>query len=612
MSHTNVSKIQNDVNKLRSALYNNIIHVLQTLRVDKEVLQYFNLDMITVRIEGDKPVGSVQCAFCIMKNLKTKNKMHTVRVKAQTHFWITSNFKKHIEKDIINVRKMQSNDTIKSKNESIESMQPRVPESNDGIQLSDEHMSTEHDLSGTSLTNNSKNERIKSMKPLQVIESPEVQANTLRSKLYNHIIHLFQSNNIEKSVLKYFKIDMITINVEGSNPFGSVECVLCSMSKLKSRKKGKKSKKKLHTIRVKPQTNFWILSNFKKHIKKHLIKVDEMQSKDTIKSKNERIESMKPRVSESNNGIQLGDEPVNDEHMSIKHDLGGTSLTERNLSGTSLTESLVIDENNQIDPYSTENSHNEENPLEAMLNECNQPINSDSMEYSQSLIGLSIQRVDLHSIMYDQISEQLLHMNECVTRNKNKRKQSDMVFKLQNKPCSLKTFSIPEDGNCMFTSIAHQLYGKDNDGSQIMVFSEKLRAEVVAFIKKKFSKFEGALKDRIRDQYPNDPNMTCQMIIKKLSVNGYWGGYETLTAVIMLYNINIMIINERGDFYFNDPFDMNRGKTILLSYRLKRSSNFPNKRIHYESIVHIDQNDIYTMTQIKSKSCQDEVVDVNC
>lgn len=181
---------------------------------------------------------------------------------------------------------------------------------------------------------------------------------------------------------------------------------------------------------------------------------------------------------------------------------------------------------------------------------------------------------------------------------------------MEGESCLIKTRIIPKDGNCLYTAIVHQLYGNDNDLPEIMNLSKKLRAQIVAYISENFSTFKLALEQHVFDEFRVDSDDTeekCKEIISKLSRDGCWGGHESLVAATMLFNINILIVYEGGYFIYNEPFDMNRKRTILLAYRKNKNSI---QHTHYESILHINQNDVYTMTKMKSNTDPVETIEV--
>lgn len=220
---------------------------------------------------------------------------------------------------------------------------------------------------------------------------------SLRSALYNNIHHTYQSFNIEKETLQRLRMEMIAVKFEANKPIGFVECLFCV-------------KKKLHTIRAKPKGNkhFWIISNFKKH----LLNVHKLKLKETAISKNEfnksadsiqNIESSS--ASESSNKIQLVQKSIsnNDDN----------DISEEQVHGEmSLPELITIDESRKVDSDASMeyNSYNIEYTQEQTLNDEIRPGESSQI----SLIGLEIE-VDLHLVMYEQITEQLIYMDCCGT-----------------------------------------------------------------------------------------------------------------------------------------------------------------------------------------------------
>lgn len=93
-----------------------------------------------------------------------------------------------------------------------------------------------------------------------------------------------------------------------------------------------------------------------------------------------------------------------------------------------------------------------------------------------------------------------------------------------------------------------------------------------------------------------------------------WAGSETLKAVSQMRNVNILIINENGDFHFHCCFNAHFEQTLILAYTTchveehevtdfengaASISNVSNvKRIHYDSVIHIEQEDVFTLSKI--------------
>lgn len=400
--------------------------------------------------------------------------------------------------------------------------------------------------------------------------------NTFQSILHDQIFNLFESLSIDKKTVQQFNKNMISVNIgDNGKPFASVECILCIVENLKCKKNAISVRCKLRG-----RKHYWIISNFKKHIQKHIQLNEYADSEADRRTDLRSVQSIEIlTAAESNYEIQLVSESIHDDVQEI------------NL--------------NDDDKF-----HNQQNQKQDAVNGTDQTI---------KLIGLEIHPIensydmDLHGIMYQQISAQILKMSIFEIQNENKENEKQMIFNLQGDTRSVTVAPIVGDGSCMFHSIVHQLNGTNtNEFIKIKTLSIELRAKIVAFITDNYETFKISLQGRVydasRDEEIVDMKAECKQIIKKLSKYDYHGGGETLLAVALIFQVNIMIINEKGDYYFANKFDTSYKKTIILAYRLrnyKAKGNEP--RNHYDSVVHIDSNDLYTMTQIivsKMQNCK--------
>lgn len=105
----NISKpeIQDDVDTFQSILYDKILKLFESLSIDKMTVQQFKMNMITVTIgNNNQPNAFVECILCIVEKIKNKKERLAVRCKSRgkNHYWILSNFKKHIQRHEIQIK----------------------------------------------------------------------------------------------------------------------------------------------------------------------------------------------------------------------------------------------------------------------------------------------------------------------------------------------------------------------------------------------------------------------------------------------------------------------------------------------------------------------------
>lgn len=185
--------------------------------------------------------------------------------------------------------------------------------------------------------------------------------------------------------------------------------------------------------------------------------------------------------------------------------------------------------------------------------------------------------------------------------------QSAMVIKLQNEVNSIQVVSAPEDGNCLFTSLVHQLSDHQMVSTDMKSARGQLRAEVVKYIQENRDLFEFEIKGRVYDNLerqtsPKEINLEteCTFFVNQLLPrNKYWGGSETLKAVSIMQEVNIVVFHEDGPCTIINPFGKIFEKTTCV--RLANSSSNSTKetilRNHYDSVTDIESDVIYSIAQ---------------
>lgn len=73
----------------------------------------------------------------------------------------------------------------------------------------------------------------------------------------------------------------------------------------------------------------------------------------------------------------------------------------------------------------------------------------------------------------------------------------------------------------------------------------------------------------------------------------WWIGTETLKAVSLMLEINILVFTETGNTYFAHRFNPHFGRTLIIFFRISDSSNndLSNaKKNQYGSVIKVDKN----------------------
>lgn len=211
-------------------------------------------------------------------------------------------------------------------------------------------------------------------------------------------------------------------------------------------------------------------------------------------------------------------------------------------------------------------------------------------------------------MIYQQISNQNLEMAKSNMINGAK---SDTVsFNLSNQVVNVQTVKISPDGNCLFGSLVHQLFGYKVNSAEYDDEVKNLRTNVVKFIKENLEDFKFTLKWRISPTgLLENINEACESFLSsKLSVSGEWAGAETILAVSKMLRVNVIVFDEDDKHYLNSDFNPEYIRTLLLAYR----SSFGGKktqvknsvkvrraqRDHYDSVTEVPQGILMDLVKI--------------
>lgn len=206
------------------------------------------------------------------------------------------------------------------------------------------------------------------------------------------------------------------------------------------------------------------------------------------------------------------------------------------------------------------------------------------------------QRMDYYAdSFYTQLYVQNLRNNKCTAMHKEELKNFIVDIKSRKNVSPLvKICPILRDGNCLFGSLAHQLFNVQVNSTEHKLETNKLRQEVIEHIVNRISTFQHDLIDRMlsdSDFHFNatDLKSSCvKFVNQRLAQNGYWGGMETLKAVAEIYSTNILIVNEDGSSNLGNRFNPKYERTIILSFQ--PSNRRLKQRDHYDSVAEISEN----------------------
>lgn len=292
----------------------------------------------------------------------------------------------------------------------------------------------------------------------------------------------------------------------------------------------------------------------------------------------------------------------------------------------SYDENISIPFNGDDDDDALLNSSHTHGQIALCLDDTENQIHDENINSSLSIEPVNVSTFE--SLIYNQISDQLIRMKNAAM--KHNESHSEIKFLIENTRHTLQTVTIDPNGNCLFGASIHQTL-RTQIGSIIQSNETKqLRADVVAHIKTNRSEFKNELEGAALDLWESNETLdhelaSTQFLEIELPKNGTWGGSETLKAITQLKKVNILVINENGDFYYPCRFNTQFEQTIILAYTtyqfeehevtdcqngLANVSNISViKRIHYDSVISIEQRDVFSLAKVLASKAYQQMLD---
>lgn len=396
----------------------------------------------------------------------------------------------------------------------------------------------------------------------------------LKQKLFNNILKVLKSKKVDQDVIHQLNIDNVHVNISDNGRIsGRFQCILCSNS-------GADKSDFCASCTQKNSSNYWILSNYAEHVGKHYKKQVKKTGKNSIDQKTDTDDEIIAKLSkESRNHAIISDES---------------------------NENIIYEDS--IDDWSSDDGLNNSKIEVFCIDDSNVSIEL-SIEPSSDQMSMATRCI------YDQLSAQITRMNDTILINNED--EHDMQFNINNTTKTLQIVEIPGEGDCLFRALAHQIFGGAVDSVSLAQIAHGLRTDVVAHVKTNFKSFKMDLKSTVYSKHEGQAIMDIQQACKDfvrhdLPERTVWGGSESLKAVSQLKNVNILIINENGDYYtLPTGFDCSCERTVILAYRQFRldkterkvnaGSNARLNLNHYDSVVRIDQTDIFEISTMLAK-----------
>jgi hypothetical protein len=140
---------------------------------------------------------------------------------------------------------------------------------------------------------------------------------------------------------------------------------------------------------------------------------------------------------------------------------------------------------------------------------------------------------------------------------------------------------IPGDGDCLYTSVAHQLYRFPVDPANLQYYSQLLRGFVVNYLEDNLN--DSVLRDNILHtchelfgMIAGDDVLIAHYFYNLRHNSEFWGGAESLFALVNIYQMRINVYTEAGSVTTFNPREPVITREINLFYR---------SGSHYDSII---------------------------
>lgn len=275
------------------------------------------------------------------------------------------------------------------------------------------------------------------------------------------------------------------IEIDSSHKRAKVNCILCDRDG-----DGVKKPKSIYYHTPETRKGYWVLANLTKHFEKiHLLVANRSNRKKSASEVDSNVLAKRVKM--------------------LKDDL--TDI-EQNLQHSNEPDSPVVKQ--------------ESNGTNRSLDLSVQIINSTA----------SVNELD-NTWLYTLLSQQTQLMLGAIITNGEA--QQKMKFILNDRSYELFVVETQDDGNCLYSALAHQLWQKEITSKQHEKLRKKLRSTVVEHIlnEDNFPRYAFAMEERLREKKQDfDENADiiseCKLYVRHcLSRDRQWGGLESIKAV---------------------------------------------------------------------------------
>lgn len=396
--------------------------------------------------------------------------------------------------------------------------------------------------------------------PATTCQYTEIVDKDQKHVLIEKITKIYKNHGIDSHLIGKLNTDLIEIQEYAEGKIRALfNCPLC----------GSSNKENRFVIQTKQNKNdapsnkiYWVLSNYTTHVLAHVKNSAKFASK---------IDSDPSTTNESAIEITHGNDQQLDE---IMHEV--------------IVENYDDDEEEQIVDNSIE------------IVEIFMPPSNNELSYN-----------DLESLIYGQITSQLNEMHGVSMANEEREKQKNFV--IDGVVCTMKVNTTKPDGACFFRACDHQLNKNKLESRKHTMGTNKLRKDIVEYIKQHRKSFDSEIRGSVYDWYesmgkstkniPKFSKVCNDFLSKELPKQNFWAGSESLKAMTLDKSVNILILVNNGISYFSNGFNDSYTKTIILAYctysneSQTETEHTDQKLNHYDSVVHIEPSDVYLLSK---------------
>lgn len=399
-------------------------------------------------------------------------------------------------------------------------------------------------------------------------DTNEALCSELSASLFERLKVFMKSFGIDDSIIQTMTQNSVSVKIVNGNVASEIFCALCQFDTTKKRKlNGKKVYYKNGS-----NSKYWVLSNFKEHLKTvHKVTCNQSVEDDDGIENDVYNESENKLLLDTDSRVAPTIKEANKKTKKLQLSLATTSTAkDQNIDEVALAHNFTFEYVTvDVVPLDTHNSNTQH--------------------------GFN----DQSELIFSQISTQLNKILAATLSNNDTTEQ--MVFELaENELQTSKVAKISPNGACTFGSFVHQLTGCKANSDEHIQAAKQIRMNIVKHISNHYSSFQKELRDRvyaeINSKSIKDIDKECKIILNNfLPLDYYWGGAETLKAMRELYRCNILVLNERGTCHFFNHFNEKYNRTLILAFRLenKTASKIDiDSYNHYDSVCEISSDGI--------------------